>query len=108
MEKVTEINLVFVTVDTLQSARQIAKILVSEGLAACSSILQNLTSFFSWQGKLNERNEYLLLIKTKEDKLDALEERILQLSNDEVPEIISLPVSNIHKGYYDWMINAMN
>ena len=108
MEKVTEINLVFVTVDTLQSARQIAKVIVSEGLAACSSIIQNLTSFFSWQGILHERNEYLLIIKTKEDKLNALEERILQLSNDEVPEIISLPANNVHKGYYDWMINAMN
>lgn len=107
MEKVTEIRIVFVTTNTLQNARHIAKIIISEGLAACCSIIQNLTSFFSWQNSLTERNEYLLIIKTTESKLNSLEDRIQQLTNDEVPEILSLPVDYSHKGYYNWLINSV-
>jgi len=107
MEKVKEIRVVFVTIDTLQSARQIAKIIVSEGLAGCVSIVQNLTSFFSWQNTLTERNEYLLIIKTAESKLDTLEERILQVSNDDVPEILAMPADYVHKGYYDWLLTTI-
>lgn len=108
MEKVTEIRVVFVTTNTLQSARHIAKIIVSEGLAACCSIIQNLTSFFSWQNVMTERNEYLLIIKTTISKLNPLEDRILQLSNDEVPEILALPADFAHKGYYDWLLNSLH
>ncbi|MFH1049887.1 MAG: divalent-cation tolerance protein CutA [bacterium] len=107
MEKVTEIRIVLVTTDTLQSARHIAKIIVSDGLAACVSIVQNLTSFFSWHSSLHERNEYLLIIKTAESKLSELEERIIQLSNDEVPEILALPADYAHAEYYKWLINSI-
>ncbi len=108
MEKVAEIRIVFVTTDTLQSARHIAKIIVTEGLAACCSIVQNLTSFFSWQNSLHERNEYQLIIKTAESKLIDLEERIIQLSNDEVPEILAIPVDYAHSGYHQWLLNSLH
>ena len=108
MEKASEIRVVFVTTDSLQSARHIAKIIVSEGLAACASIVQNLTSFFSWQSAIHERNEYLLIIKTAEFKLNALEERIVQLSSDEVPEILAIPADFANIAYYHWLLEAIN
>ncbi len=108
MDKVAEIRLVFVTTGTIQNARQIAKILVSEGLAACCSIIQNVISVFSWQNNIEERNEYMLIIKTIEKKLNQLEERVLQLSLDEVPEILSTPVDYALKEYYNWLISSLD
>ncbi|MFC2131340.1 divalent-cation tolerance protein CutA [Bacteroidota bacterium] len=108
MDKVAEIRLVYVTTGTIQNAKEIAKILVSERLAACCSIIQNVISVFSWQNNIEERNEYMLIIKTIEKKLNQLEERVLQLSLDEVPEILSNPIDYAHKEYYDWLISSLD
>lgn len=107
MEKVTEIRIVFFTTDSIENANQVAKILVEDGLAACCSIIHNVTSVFSWENAINERNEFLLLIKTSESKLLRLEERILQLSPDKVPEILAVPVDYAFKEYSSWMINSL-
>ena len=108
MEKVTNIKIVYVTTDEYDNAKQIANILVTEKLAACCSIIQNVTSIFEREGLINERKEYLIIIKTSEDKLSGLEKRVLELSNDEVPEIISLPVESVHGEYYKWFIATLS
>jgi len=107
MKKTKEIRTVFVTVPTFEIAKQVSKILVSERLAACCSVIQNVISYFGWQNSLHERNEYLLIIKTSDTLLDALQERILQITSDEVPEIIALPVFEIFDEYEKWLKSSL-
>lgn len=107
MEKHTEIRIVFATTSTFDNAQQIARILINEKLAACCSIIQNVFSIFGWQGTLNERNEFLTIIKTSENKLAELESRITELSFDEVPEIISLPVDSVAGPYLSWLLESI-
>jgi periplasmic divalent cation tolerance protein len=108
MEKAFEYRLVFVTVPNYDRAAQIAKNLVAEKLAACCSIIDNVISIFGWMDAIQERHEYIILIKTREDKLDELENRVIELHTDEVPEIISL---NLEKGfppYLQWMKHTLD
>jgi periplasmic divalent cation tolerance protein len=108
MEKSSNHRLVFITTETFENAKHIAKILVTEKLAACCSIIQNVVSIFAWHTSIQERHEYLVLIKTNIDKLSDLMERIQQVHTDEVPEIISVPVTEGLNSYLDWINQAMS
>jgi uncharacterized protein involved in tolerance to divalent cations len=103
MEKAADIRIVYVTTKYFDNAQQIAKIIVTEHLAACCSIIQNVFSTFGWQGVIQERHEFLMMIKTTSDRLDELEKRIIELHQDDVPEIISVPVESASAPYLSWL-----
>ncbi len=52
-------------------ARALASALLERRLVACVSLLP-IQSLYRWQGKLQEEQEVQLLIKTSEDRLQAL------------------------------------
>ncbi|TAL89548.1 MAG: divalent-cation tolerance protein CutA [Rhodanobacter sp.] len=85
------------------SARRIAETLVSERLAACVSQLSGIRSTYRWEGAVHSDAEVLLLIKTTDSRLAALERRLLQLHPYEVPELIAVPVVQGHEAYLDWV-----
>lgn len=99
----TEFIVVFSTVENFFNAHQISKILVAEKLAACCSIIQNITSVFEWEGKVEERKENLLIIKTTREKFESLKTRVKELHTDEVPEIIALNIQDGLPEYLDWI-----
>jgi len=107
MEITTKFRLVFVTTDTIENAKNMAKILVSERLAACCSIISNVNSIFGWHNSIQETHEYILLIKTSVDKLDTLESRISELHSYEVPEIIATQISEGSFPYLQWMSDSL-
>ena len=98
-----EFRIVFVNTESHDNAKQISRILVTEKYAACCSVIQNVISFFSWQNFIQERSEFLIIIKTSLEKLSDLEKRIRELHTDEAPEIISLPLDFASDSYLNWM-----
>jgi periplasmic divalent cation tolerance protein len=108
MEITTKFRLVFVTTDSIENAKNMAKILVSERLAACCSVISNVTSVFGWHNSIQETHEYVLMIKTSEDKLDVLESRISELHSYEVPEIIATHITEGSLPYLKWMSDSLN
>ncbi len=103
MKSFNEIRIVFTTASTAENADEIAQALLREGLAACVSVIQNVTSYFIWKGSLDVSSEFILKIKTFEDKINLIEERIKQLSNYELPEILVLNDIASSEEYYNWM-----
>lgn len=101
-----ETILVITTIDDCFKGYQISKVLVAEKLAACCTILQNAISLFEWEGKLEERKENVILIKTTQDKFPQLQNRICELHSDKVPEIISLKIDSGLEEYLDWVRQA--
>ena len=58
--------IVFSTAPKREEADRIAQILVEERLAACVNVMPNLRSFYRWEGRIVQDDEFLLLIKTEE------------------------------------------
>lgn len=81
----------------------IARQIVSERLAACVNILPSIKSIYFWQGKLEDDSEELLLIKTHEDKWQALQRRIKEIHPYEVPEIICIHIQDGYTPYLNWL-----
>lgn len=96
-------EVVLITVPTEEKAREIARTLVEEGLAACVNIVSGLTSIYRWQGQVVEDKELLLIVKTTTFRFPALRERVQGLHPYTVPEIIALPIAEGHKDYLDWL-----
>ncbi|MFP4368785.1 MAG: divalent-cation tolerance protein CutA [Candidatus Kapaibacterium sp.] len=108
MIKTTDFCVIYVTAVSYDAAKNISKILVSEKLAACCSVISNITSTFGWEGAIQQRNEFLIIIKTKKDKFDSVKNRVMEMHSDEVPEIISVPLDNGLDSYLDWMNTAVS
>ena len=96
-------RVVLVTTPDADSARAIARTLVEERLAACGNVVPGLTSIYRWQGAVEEAAEALLMLKTSDDRLAALSERVIELHPYEVPEVLALRVDAGSQPYLDWI-----
>ncbi|XP_064593803.1 protein CutA-like, partial [Zonotrichia leucophrys gambelii] len=67
-----ELSAAFVTCPNLSVATELARSLVQNRLAACVNIIPGVTSVYTWQGKLEEDSEVLLMIKTRSSRVPAL------------------------------------
>lgn len=95
---------IYCTVPNEFNANLIATTLVEENLAACVNILPSVTSVYKWEGIVQNDNEMLMIIKTQQDKFDALEAKIKQLHEYSVPEIIAVPIVKGSEDYQNWIV----
>ncbi len=84
-------------------AEYLAHTLVEKKLAACVSITGTIQSVYSWQGKIQQDTEVLLLIKTTTEGWANLEQALLDLHPYDVPEIIAMPIVAGSKDYLNWV-----
>lgn len=87
-------------------AEKAARTLVEEELAACAWVLSKMNSFYHWQGKLVSDREHLMVIKTRESLVKAVEGRLHELHPYAVPEFLVVPASYVAKEYWDWALSV--
>ena len=85
------------------SAEHIARSLVDARLAACVNSMPGLVSTYRWQGEIERDDEWLLIIKTTTERLDALRARLLELHPYELPELIAVKAADGLAAYLDWV-----
>jgi periplasmic divalent cation tolerance protein len=91
------------TFPSAERAAEVAKILVEERLAACVNLVSGIRSIYRWQGKVSDDSEALAVIKTTQERYEALTARLLALHPYEVPELVALPVIAGHVPYLTWL-----
>lgn len=95
-------RLLYVTTPETHAAA-LARKLVTDKLAACVNIIPNMTSFFMWDGELEQAAEAVLIVKTQEHKVDKVIEAIVELHPYETPAIMVLPVEHGHEPFLTWV-----
>lgn len=85
------------------AAFNLARELVSLRLAACANVLAPATSFYRWEGKLEEATEYPVLIKSTRERYEALEAAIRARHPYAVPEIVAWPIERGLPEYLRWV-----
>ena len=86
------------------TATRIAAALVEERLAACVQRLPGMHSTYRWEGRTEHATEVLLLIKTADDRIPQVIERVSRLHPYDVPELLALDVRDGAPAYLDWVI----
>jgi len=94
---------VFITVGSSAEGERLAHSLVEERLAACVNRIGHVRSVYRWEGKVEQSEEELLVIKTDKELFTALEKRVRELHSYSVPEIIALPLIEGNEAYLRWL-----
>jgi periplasmic divalent cation tolerance protein len=97
------IYLVYMTAGDKDEARSIGRALVESGLAACVNILENMTSIYRWEGRLQEDHEVVLLAKTTTDRFAELKTTVAEIHAYDCPCILGFHVSEGHPLFLDWI-----
>jgi periplasmic divalent cation tolerance protein len=104
MKRETKYRVALVTCGTLEEARKIARNVVDKRLAACVNIVTHaVESFYSWEGKLEDSSEYLLVMKTSEERLEELQKETLNMHSYDTPEFVVLPIVAGSEEYLNWL-----
>ena len=98
-----EFILVYVTAGSPAEGDRLARALVEERLAACVNRIAPVQSVYRWQGKVEQSEEELLIVKTRKALFAALESRVRELHSYSVPEIIAVPIVDGSEGYLRWL-----
>ncbi len=95
--------MVYMTAGSLDQARSIAQELITHRLAACVNVLDNMTSMYRWQGRVEEAREVVILAKTRAELMPALVHRVRHVHEYECPCIVSWPLTAGHQPFLDWI-----
>jgi periplasmic divalent cation tolerance protein len=109
MKRETKFLVALVTCATLEEARKIARGVVEKRLAACVNIVTHaVESFYTWEGKLENSSEYLLMMKTTDERVQELQAEVLNLHSYDTPEFIVLPIVAGSEEYLKWLNDSTN
>lgn len=94
---------VFITAPNEDEAAKIAKAIVKDRFAGCVNIIKNMRSIYSWQGKIEDEPEVLMVVKTQAKLFEPLSIKVKELHSYSVPEIIALPIVEGSEDYIRWL-----
>ncbi|UCH48016.1 MAG: divalent-cation tolerance protein CutA [Betaproteobacteria bacterium] len=95
--------LVLTNLPDRDGALQLAKALVEKRLAGCVNVLDGCTSVFRWEGAVQTEREIPVLIKTRTEHFDQLQEAILALHPYDLPEVIAVRLDDGLESYLEWV-----
>lgn len=98
-----EFIIVLITASTEDEAARLARAVVEERLAGCVNIVKGIRSIYSWEGKVEDEPEVLMIVKTRKELFERLSERVRKLHGYTVPEIVALPIVEGSADYLNWL-----
>jgi periplasmic divalent cation tolerance protein len=100
-------RIVLTTTADAEEAGRMGRAFIEEQLAACATVIPAVHSIYRWQGEIESSTESLLLLKTSQERLSALEARLHELHSYKTPEFLVLPVEAGSQMYLEWLQNCL-
>ncbi len=98
----------FVSFPNAEVAKKIARILVTDKLVACAKVINNIDSFYMWEGALQEDHEVYLMIKSLENKVSGIKKVLDSEHPYKVYEFLYHEVKSVNEKYSDWIIKLLD
>ena len=67
-------KVILTTCSSEDEARSLALSLLKARLVACAQVIPKIRSLYWWEGKIEESEEFLLLLKSSDERLKELEQ----------------------------------
>lgn len=99
----TNKRIVLTTIGLKDAAEKLARQLVERRLAACVNIVGPIRSVYRWKNKVQNEQEYLLLIKTTAEQAMHLQSAFQELHPYELPECVEIPIAGGSDEYLAWV-----
>jgi len=98
-----DVMMAYVTASSRAEALELGRALVQERLAACANVLDGMTAIYHWDGNLMEEDEAVLILKTTNNRLEALTARLRELHSYDVPCVVAWRIEAGNAAYLDWV-----
>jgi periplasmic divalent cation tolerance protein len=103
-----EFQLVLTTAGSDEQAVTIARALVDRRLAACVNIVSAVCSIYRWEGKIEEEEEKLLIVKTSRRLFPQVQQAIRELHSYDLPEVLAIPIVTGDPDYLNWLGESLS
>lgn len=95
--------IIYCTCPNIETADRISRLIIRNHMAACVNQIKGVTSIYEWEGKIEQENEVLLIIKTTEKRFEAIKQLVSEEHPYELPELIAVPVTQGLPDYLEWI-----
>ena len=99
----TDYRIVMVSAPDITVGKDLVSGAVQRRLAACGKIFSQMQSYYWWENKVTSSQEYQLLFKTHENRLDELETWIISHHPYDTPELVVIPIESGFDKYLKWI-----
>ena len=103
MELSEKLCLAYITAGSLDEAKIIGKNLVEQNLTACVNLIENMTSIYKWEDKLEEGQEVIIIAKTRKTLMPKLIETVNSQHSYDCPCILELPIQGGNPEFLSWI-----
>ena len=95
------------TTDNEEVVSTIKDFLLTQKLSPCIQIISNIDSSYIWNNKNITSNEFLVKIKATKKYKSKIINKIKEIHNYDIPEIISYDISIESQEYEKWLKQNM-
>lgn len=92
----------YITTSGRDEARSIGKEMVEKGMAACANMFP-MESIYRWEGKVEQDEEYVLILKTRQGRREELEREVRKVHSYDCPCILFFKAEGGSRGYVNWI-----
>ena len=96
-------NLIYATAASRDEALALGRALVEARLAACANVLPGMSSVYWWEGRVEQADETVLLLKTRAELVEAAMARLRELHSYACPCVIVLPIMAGNPDFLAWI-----
>ena len=96
----------FISVPDEPTGKKFARELVEKDFAACVKVLTGLTSYYKWEGKLEEDNETYIIVKSIKERVQDIDSYVKSNHSNYVYEFIYAEVDG-NKDYVNWVMTNL-
>ena len=97
-----ELIIIKTTVKNKVTRENIINELIKNDYVSCINVIENVSSHYKWQGKVENEKEDILFIKTMKRNEKLVYKVIRAIHDYETPEIITIAINNIDSSYLNW------
>jgi periplasmic divalent cation tolerance protein len=90
------------TVPSRDEALALAREVVDQRMAACVQVVGPITSVYRWEGRVEEEQEFLCLMKAPSDRMPALVSFVRERHPYDTPEITTVESLFVDESYLAW------
>ena len=97
-----ELIIIKTTVKNKVTKENIINELIKNDYVSCINVIENVSSYYKWQGNVENEKEDILFIKTMKRNEKLVYEVIRVIHDYETPEIMTIAINNIDSSYLNW------
>ncbi|MDX5495487.1 MULTISPECIES: divalent-cation tolerance protein CutA [unclassified Wolbachia] len=94
--------LIYTTFSSLKEAKTVSEELLNEKLIVCVNIFPEVNSLYLWEGKISNSCEVVAIMKSKNDQIDKIVEKIEAMHSYDQPAIAVMSIEKANKSFTNW------